>query len=340
MGERKIIRGLDYARAIFTVLVVLAHANLIVDKQFLNGIFVQGWSGVDFFFVLSGFLFFYNYNNEDSLSRYCKKRFVRIFPVYWIYTMILLFIAYILGKIGYNLISWNDCGIKSIISSLVCIPNDNVSPIIPTAWTLPYEIFFYFIGLLLIVTKKPKQYFCFYTGWAIIIAIMMFTNYDTKCFFLSTYFLEFWFGIIVACIVRCCENLKVYRGFLYIGILLVLLSWISANMGIIGRDSRIISFGVPYAFVILGLTHKAFNEKQNKYLSFLSKASYSIYLTHYWVILIVNGAIKLVCGGVIGNNSVLLFLLSTILSIITGCIFYIIIEKPISLLIRTLLGIN
>lgn len=39
-GERKIIRGLDYARAIFTVLVVLAHANLIVDEQFPLGIFV------------------------------------------------------------------------------------------------------------------------------------------------------------------------------------------------------------------------------------------------------------------------------------------------------------
>lgn len=46
----KKILSLHYMRGLVTVLVILAHINLLIDEKVFRGIFVQGWSGVDFFF--------------------------------------------------------------------------------------------------------------------------------------------------------------------------------------------------------------------------------------------------------------------------------------------------
>ena len=41
MNGMKIVL-LDYMRGIMTIIVMLAHVNLLVDREFLHGIFVQG----------------------------------------------------------------------------------------------------------------------------------------------------------------------------------------------------------------------------------------------------------------------------------------------------------
>ncbi len=88
------MESIEGARALAAVMVVLMHAASLMQVEHLSGhvglgnVFGFGYVGVDFFFVLSGFIIAYvNYShlgNAGSLPRYLWRRFTRIYPIYWI----------------------------------------------------------------------------------------------------------------------------------------------------------------------------------------------------------------------------------------------------------------
>lgn len=100
MGERAtfpaVLRGhipaLDGLRGIAILLVMMLHFNVItspegvVDRVLLHGALI-GWSGVDLFFVLSGFLItgiLYRSKGQPGYFRnFYARRAVRIFPLYY-----------------------------------------------------------------------------------------------------------------------------------------------------------------------------------------------------------------------------------------------------------------
>lgn len=79
-------------RGLAAVLVVFAHTDLIynqnLNQDFLFKITTFGGSGVDFFFVLSGFIMFYihqkDIGHQNKLGIFLFKRFTRVYPLYWI----------------------------------------------------------------------------------------------------------------------------------------------------------------------------------------------------------------------------------------------------------------
>ena len=84
---------IEIGRGIAALLVVFFHATAIagLPKYFgqapLAGLFSFGYAGVDFFFVLSGFIIFYstakNHGNPRAIFSYVKHRLIRIYPIYW-----------------------------------------------------------------------------------------------------------------------------------------------------------------------------------------------------------------------------------------------------------------
>ena len=80
--------GLNVARGIAAFLVLLAHASLSSNVFYGGEPFFGFWKfggfGVDFFFVLSGFIIYWVHADESksmaSMSRYFKKRIIRIYP--------------------------------------------------------------------------------------------------------------------------------------------------------------------------------------------------------------------------------------------------------------------
>jgi peptidoglycan/LPS O-acetylase OafA/YrhL len=86
-SKRK-LPGLDHLRALAIVLVFVYHYRLFSYPQWIQSVGNYGWTGVDLFFVLSGFLIssqlFMSLRKTDSLelkSFYIKRAF-RILPVY------------------------------------------------------------------------------------------------------------------------------------------------------------------------------------------------------------------------------------------------------------------
>jgi peptidoglycan/LPS O-acetylase OafA/YrhL len=81
------LNGLDHLRAIAILLVMIFHFGRGVPS-WLEPIQQIGWTGVDLFFVLSGYLIGFQllkeYKNTGDLNfkRFYIKRFFRILPVY------------------------------------------------------------------------------------------------------------------------------------------------------------------------------------------------------------------------------------------------------------------
>jgi peptidoglycan/LPS O-acetylase OafA/YrhL len=139
-------------------------------------LFIQGWSGVDLFFVLTGFIIFYNHYKDigyqKNISLYIKKRIIRLYPIYWVYSTFLL-LGTLLIKIIFNkdLILGVEINIINVIRCLILYPTNtsmNQMPFLPVAWTLSYEIFFYFMFGLIIFLKR-KQSMVIISSWIICI---------------------------------------------------------------------------------------------------------------------------------------------------------------------------
>lgn len=204
LGEPKYIEELQWMRGLMTLLVLLGHVNLAIDSSLFHGVFVQGYCGVDWFFVLSGFLLRYTYRSSENVFNFCKKRFIRIYPVYWLYTLIALCLAIASKAILHrDLVYWISLDFSGIVRSLLLFPTNigiNELPILAPAWTLPYEIFFY-IFFMLYVGGKKKIFKGVAAVWIIaIIVVNALVKPESYLidFILSPLFLEFFFGLFVA----------------------------------------------------------------------------------------------------------------------------------------------
>ncbi len=90
--------GLDHLRALAISLVFLYHYRFFNHPEWMDGLVRFGWSGVDLFFVLSGFLISNQLlariksGNNISFSTFYIKRFFRIIPPYLTVLLIYIFV--------------------------------------------------------------------------------------------------------------------------------------------------------------------------------------------------------------------------------------------------------
>src|SRR4028119_2163492 len=195
---------LQVYRGIAAVLVVMVHLSLMSENRldqvaFLN-LFQAGWSGVDYFFVLSGFIMVYVHRSaigkKDQLKSFLVKRAVRIYPIYWIITLTLLFFFIVIPGFADN----QNLGLGYVIGSLLLIPQ-NEWPILLVGWTLIYELYFYFL-FSIAIWLKPKHSVPILLTW-LFVTILHFckiVKFPRSFFLLNLVFgsmnLEFVFGCL------------------------------------------------------------------------------------------------------------------------------------------------
>jgi exopolysaccharide production protein ExoZ len=135
-------------RAVAALGVVIRHmqGELVrrgFDDPFPN--FEVGALGVDLFFVISGFIMVYSsgqfFARPDGGTRFFFKRLIRIVPLYWLFTTLMLVVV-IRGAQPAGSYS-----VREFIASYLFIPVPNrigeMQPTYLPGWTLNYEMFFY-----------------------------------------------------------------------------------------------------------------------------------------------------------------------------------------------------
>ena len=110
---------LDFVRAIATISIIFTHYNALFvyntsipmpQKAILTltvgNVYIGGW-GVSLFLIISGAALMYVYDNELDALKFWKKRFLNIYPMFWIaYISAMLFNFYKYGSIDTSIGKW------------------------------------------------------------------------------------------------------------------------------------------------------------------------------------------------------------------------------------------
>lgn len=337
--------SLQIIRATAMILVLFIHTDYfftqIFNTKFLFGLFYPGGDGgVDMFFVLSGFIIYFvhskDINKKQNAFTYFTKRFIRIYPVYWIVTLLILHLHFLLPQYG----SGNETNFLTIIRSLLLAPSTQ-APIIHAAWTLVYEVIFYIsFGFLIYSGFKKLKHFIYLLiiltsfGWIYsFINIQKFQESFLYIFF-SYHNFEFLLGCFGAYLVLKRE-LRIARQLLIFGIVIffsmVLLEF---QHGEPIYPLRLIGYGLSSFFIITSLSSleiykrlKDLDGRFYKLLLILGNASFSIYLTHQ---VLISGIGRILSSklGFLVNLQIIIFI-TLALTTCFGIYFYLFIEKPI-----------
>jgi len=267
--------GIQYLRALAAVAVVCFHAALKENANFLIGA-----SGVDVFFVISGFLMVAITNSMTSPSKFVKDRVKRIVPIYWMATTVML-----LG-VTCGLFPNARLDLWHVIASYLFLPvasptTGDIWPLLVPGWTLNYEMAFYalFAIALFLSNERNRVALLISILTATALAGLLFSPEAVATRFYSNQIvLEFaagsWLGLIW----------KQHRNWLCYGRTLIMLSLLGFGIAsLLNSDAnRALAFGVPSLLLVAGVLAVE-NGKQIKRWSvplILGNASYSIYIWH------------------------------------------------------------
>jgi peptidoglycan/LPS O-acetylase OafA/YrhL len=182
--------------------------------HFLNPISKFGLLGVDVFFILSGAVIA-NSSINTKPRRFAEARFLRLFPVYFLCTLIAILITPIAAN-GFNRTQdlFGVTGLQYWAGG---------PTIIGTSWTLPIEIGFYFLIYLAmyIVGKNGECFtkhslFRFLVGWLMLITLSPSLNFPSLTFLIvQNYAPYFIYGAVLSLLSNVKDFQKYFLLFFY-----------------------------------------------------------------------------------------------------------------------------
>jgi peptidoglycan/LPS O-acetylase OafA/YrhL len=302
---------LDGLRGLSALYILVHHARQILTQPYNNGLsihpdkysvidkslvyafsfFKYGHEAVIIFFVLSGFVIHlkqadknYNYNTF-SISNYLKKRIKRIYPTLITSFILCVIIDFIISKLLNQSLSVNlsKYSFSTFLYNLFLIPNTadwgNNFPL----WSLKHEWTFYLLyPLLLILSNFDKKI-------PIIVVITFYLSYTLgyRIPYINNvaYSLAVWFlGFLLA---EIYQKKKTWSKIIpYFTLLIIIYPFINRE-----KNELYPYLDLTFGLIVMGLLSILIQNKTNFVNRFLSKFSflgtfsYSLYLLH-WPILI------------------------------------------------------
>ncbi|MBE8631429.1 acyltransferase family protein [Salmonella enterica] len=296
------LKSIQSLRAIACILVILSHYQTFIylDPENLNSrlhFFDWGASGVDLFFVISGFIMAYTTKNKPNgvtqAVSFLLKRAKRILPAYYFW----LLFSFAFG--GAMSIFHYPEKLSSLISAITFQPNTPNTPpnyiaddgFYIARWTLNYEIYFYIIfSLSLLFSKNVKLVLCwgifsaliipfFFTGHITLSTMGYYFKSVQYMFYTNPIILEFLMGII-ACYL--CEKISFITANL--SLYLLILTVIALIFSLVSNLTSPFNLWTGFIFsLILMLCLKCERilfTQTPRFILAIGDMSYSLYLSH------------------------------------------------------------
>ncbi|WP_421740081.1 acyltransferase family protein [Caulobacter sp.] len=348
-GDRGgVLKNVQVLRAIAAYLVVFYHARVLTPIESVMPVDF-GNAGVDIFFVISGFIIAHVSRQGDfgRPGAFMAKRVVRIAPIYWLITLFLFAMALVTpGLAG---AAGPPTG-AMLIKSLLFIPyfdgSGAVHPVLFVGWTLNNEMFFYLVFAAALLIRREVLRLAVVSA-ALLALVGLGLVSPPRGAPMQTYtdplMIEFVAGMWLSLVYR----LRSPAGPLSAGrrISLLLLGATMFGVLVLGDSAwphlhRVVKWGLPAIAIMavaLWLEQPSASASAGWRIPLLlGEASYSIYLTHPFVI----KAADLVRGRLpdLGPALDATLLVLVLISVgVAGVMTHLLLEKPILAALRPVL---
>lgn len=336
-GERKLL-SLQAGRAFASSYVVLFHTPGVLedrmDVRYENTFVNAGHSGVEFFFVLSGFIIAYvhrhDFGRPSRLGRYTRNRVLRIYPIYWFVIAVSA-----CGQILLNSVDPILMDSSNTLRAVLLLPFEGET-LLGVAWTLSHEMLFYILFGVCVVWMRVGACLLL-IWWAVCAAALLgvavsgdtgwWTDFPMN-FFASPRNLLFGFGIVAA---FAFTRVTTWFASYLLAAGIAGFVWSIMYFGRLETPLSMLSFGAFATLIILGA---AALESRNslfvpRWLVFLGNASYSTYLVHVPAMVFVSlMIIKLDNLEHLGVFPMMAILFGA--GIGAGCVLYLLVERPMA----------
>ncbi|MCA1528059.1 acyltransferase family protein [Bradyrhizobium yuanmingense] len=315
----QVFAGIQAMRGIAALSVVCGHAVSarpdMVGPELAEGAMTILASGVDIFFVISGFIIATTAAAQHNPFNFAFRRALRIYPVYW-----LVLLAAFASSYWIILAPGERPALDAGTIFAWTYPNWYIGP----AWSLAFELHFY-AAVAIILAIKPNRLFEILFAWLGMVVVASFFQIQLGIYS-HPLVLEFGAGVGIAYLLK-------ERGLRFsprliacsAGLFFAGWYWIFVQGATDPQFARVPTYGLGagllmYAVVSAEIEGQSFSPV----LQYLGKISYSLYMVHYplvkWIANFDRPWLLSVAGTVIA-----LILLSVGLAIV----LHVLIEAPI-----------
>ncbi len=327
------IANLQVLRGIAALMVVVHH---IFDRAVSEHTQIFA-SGVDLFFVISGFIMVYTTRASDpTISGFLWSRAARVIPMYWLVTTA----TFIAGAAGMAFFGHHQIEVSHLLQSLLFVPGFDangaeIMPIVYVGWTLNFEMFFYGCFALTLLAGRSLSHrellvAPIFAGVAVAAAV---SDDPILGYYSNNVVWEFVFGVIIASFLPV-ATISQGRDARIGAWLLIAASvvWLLAAAAHSPLEARSIAFGLPAAGIVVAalILEQLGSKISYPFLLLIGGASYSIYLLHLFVLQIIGKFMSLThidhsAIGVGFGYAVML-----LASVAIGIVCYRLVEMPVT----------
>lgn len=309
VNSKTYFEPLTGVRAIAAYMVFLTHKGPF-SKELFGGVLHEMtgklYVGVNFFFVLSGFLIAYNYYHiaDLKLGQYLYKRFIRIYPLFFAITTLTFLIKFVIRDYQSTIQPIVLYGLN--ITFLKGFFSDFFFTGLLQGWSLTVEETFYILAPAIFFMVRKSKFWLFMLPVVFISGgmglVSLFSQVDFYGFFGSYRLLfsgiffgrciEFFLGIYLAILIRDKKLISVRIPVTYVGILCILVCIyfipVGYNIDKIGiyyyglllRNLLLPLFIVLFYYGLIVERTKVSQVLGSKFFVLLGKSSYAFYLIH------------------------------------------------------------
>ena len=281
-----------------------------------NAVIANGYLGVDFFFVLSGFIIAFSSNRLLETGRgfgdYARARLIRIYVPYLPIGIAMLLLYLLLPDL-----SAADRA-PGVLTSLTLLPTAS-PPALSVAWTLIHELLFYALFSLIFVSRRLL--WLLLAAWAALISYQMLDGQPLHSglkYVLSPLNLCFLLGVVVYYLTRNGVTTAVAAVGGVVGILALVLEAGQAH-----PERWLLALGFA-GFIVCALSSRAQRWSPGGGVLFVGAASYSIYLVHNPLLSVAVRVLKRFIPGVTPWPA---FLLISSAALLAGLAYYYFYER-------------
>ncbi len=337
MQDRTQLRNIQALRGVAALAVLFAHIHgsehSLAGGGFLPQQFRIGVTGVDLFFLISGFVMAMvaarTPERPKGALRFAYNRAARIYPLYWLATFALLAVY-----VARDALLGTETPTGALLPSLLLLPQNEL-PTLAVGWTLIHEMYFYIV-FSIILLAAPNRKILLLTLWGAAIAIATLLGphggaWAALAFSPLTF--EFLAGAAIFYLVQRTDG-RWGAPALGVGVVVTLFLIAAFDDNDWARldehGLRALTYGPPFALVVYGAAALERRKKLTapRWLTATGDASYALYLFHLPIVIILNKGVETLIGDKGLLDNLLLIVSCAGVSMIAALIIHRFVERP------------